>query len=111
MEKLSLYFAVLIFAQSSASIDSWQNYKKNKNNYTKRTQTSQYTHILQNNILHNSAHIQNIAHKTHTAHTKPHSLDLKKYEVQFKKGVRTKRQEKYVVSWSSKFRAKFNVFF
>jgi hypothetical protein len=37
MEKLSLYFAVLIFAQSSASIDSWQNYKKNKNNYTKRT--------------------------------------------------------------------------
>lgn len=28
MEKLSLYFAVLIFAQSSASIDSWQNYKK-----------------------------------------------------------------------------------
>jgi hypothetical protein len=38
MEKLSLYFAVLIFAQSSASIDSWQNYiKKIKNNYTKRT--------------------------------------------------------------------------
>lgn len=110
MEKLSLYFAVLIFAQSSASIDSWQNYKKNKNNYTKRTQTSQYTHILQNNIYIIQL-IQNIAHKTHTAHTKPHSLDFKKYEVQFKKGVRTKRQEEYVVSWSSKFRAKFNVVF
>lgn len=83
MEKLSLYFAVLIFAQSSASILIRGKIKKN--NYTKRTQTSQYTHILQNNILHNSAHIQNIAHKTHTAHTKPHSLDLKNMKCSLKK--------------------------